>query len=370
MKVGVPRETAPGEHRVALVPETVGRLRKAGLDVLVETGAGVPSHYSDAAYEAAGATLVDDVGALLAQADVVLKVDAPSAAEISAMKEGAAVFSYFQPWSQGELLDNLNARKISAFCMELIPRITRAQSMDVLSSQATIAGYRAVLMAADRLPRILPMLVTAAGTLAPARVLIIGAGVAGLQAIGTAKRLGAIVEGFDVRIAAAEQVESLGAKFIGRELLEEGAEDRGGYAKEQTADKEARIRELIATHAKDAAFIVTTAAIPRRKAPILITADAVKGMKPGSIIIDLAAETGGNCELTKAGEEVVVNGVTILGPRKLPATMPTHASQMYSRNISTLLLSLVKEGKLELDFKDEVVAATCATHAGETRNAS
>lgn len=367
MRVGVPRETADGESRVAIVPESVSKLAKAGLTIAVERGAGVSAHFADEAYAEAGAELVADARG---DADIVCQVDPPTDADVAAMKEGAAVFSYLPHWDRPELLTALNARKLTAFGLEQIPRITRAQSMDILSSQATIAGYKAVLLAADRLPRILPMLVTAAGTLAPAKALVLGAGVAGLQAIGTAKRLGAVVEGFDVRLAAAEQIESLGATFIGRELLDEASEDKGGYAKEQAADKERKIQELVAAHAKESHFVVTTAAIPRRKAPILITEEAVKGMRPGSVIVDLAAETGGNCALTRAGEDVVVDGVTILGPRKLPATIPTHASQMFSRNVATLLLSMVEEGDLKLDFEDEVVAGCCVTHGGETRSSS
>ena len=370
MKIGVPRELADGENRVAIVPETVGKLTKAGLEVLVERGAGQAASYLDEAYETAGARLIDGGPTLLGEADIVLKVEQPSLDEADQLREGAAIFSFFEPWNSEELVLKLNGRRISSFSMQLVPRITRAQSMDVLSSQATIAGYKAVLMAANHMPRVLPMLVTAAGTLIPAKALILGAGVAGLMAIGTARRLGAIVEGFDVRLAAAEQVESLGAKFVGRELLEEGSEDAGGYAKQQSADKEVRIQELIQKYAQDAHMIISTAAIPRRKAPVLITEAAVQGMKPGAVIVDLAAETGGNCELTKAGEVVVAHGVTILGPRRLAATVPTHASQMYSRNIATLLLSMIKDGKLELDFEDEVVAGACVTHAGETRSAS
>ncbi len=370
MKVGVPRETAAGESRVAIVPETVGKLAKAGLEVLVEKGAGRAALFADEAYTKAGARLVDSAQALLGEADIVLKVDPPTLAEAGGLKEGAAVFSYLQAWSSPELLAALNARRVTAFSVEQIPRITRAQSMDVLSSQATIAGYKAVLLAADRLPRVLPMLVTAAGTLAPARVLVLGAGVAGLMAISMARRLGAVVEGFDVRLAAAEQVESLGAKFIGKELLGAGAEGAGGYAKELAADVEAKNRELIKKHAADNNVIISTAAIPKKKAPLLIPEDTVKVMKPGSVIVDLAAETGGNCALTVLGQEVVAHGVTIIGPRKLPAALPAHASQMYSRNVATLLLSLVKNGVLALDFKDEVVAGACVTHAGQTRGAA
>lgn len=371
MKVGVPRETAAGECRVALVPETASKLVKAGLEVIVERGAGNPAFFADREYEAAGAKLGSAADAL--GADFVLKIDPPTAAEIQRMSAGAAVASFFPHWSLPDLVAALNARKVSAFSMEQVPRTTRAQAMDVLSSQATIAGYKAVLLAAERLGRLLPMMVTAAGTLTPARCLVLGAGVAGLTAIGIARKLGAVVEAFDVRLAAAEQVESLGAKFIGKELLGalgKGAEGAGGYAKELAADQEAKNRELIQKHAKDAHIVISTAAIPRKKAPVLLTEAAVAAMQPGAVIVDLAAESGGNCALTKAGEVVVANGVTILGPRRLPATVPTHASQMYSRNVSALLLLMVKEGKLALDFKDDIVAATCVTHDGALRSAS
>lgn len=370
MRIGVPRETAAGERRVAIVPETVAKLAKAGCQVTVERGAGDQAFCTDDEYEKAGAALVEDAAAALGEADVVLKVEQPSLEEAGLVREGAALFSLFEPWNSSELVECLNRRRISAFSMQLVPRITRAQSMDVLSSQATIAGYKAVLLAAERLARILPMMVTAAGTLAPAKALVLGAGVAGLTAIGTARRLGALVSGFDVRLAAAEQVESLGATFVGRELLEAGSEDKGGYAKEQSADQERRIQELVGKVAAESHFVISTAAIPRRKAPILITEAALRGMKPGAVVVDLACETGGNCELTCAGEEVVAHGVTILGPRRLAASVPFHASQMYSRNLAALLASMTKEQKFLIDFQDEVVAAACVTHAGATRSAS
>lgn len=368
MKVGVPKETALGERRVALAPGEVGKLKKAGLDVVVERGAGDSAFFPDAAYEKAGAEFGDAAAAL--GADIVLKVDAPTADQIGQMRDGAASFSFFASWNSPDAVAAFNGKSVSAFSMEQVPRITRAQSMDALSSQATIAGYQAVLMGTQHLGRILPMLVTAAGTLTPARVLVLGAGVAGLQALGTARRLGAITSGFDVRLAAAEQVESMGAKFVGRELLEEGAEDKGGYAKAQGAEKEAAIQNVLVKHCGESQMVITTAAIPRRKAPLLITKAAVESMSSGSVVVDLAAETGGNCELTRVGEIVIHNGVTILGPSKLPATIPNHASQMYSRNIATLLLSMVKEGALALDFEDEVVAGCCVTHGGATRSQS
>lgn len=371
MKVGVPRETAPGERRVAIVPDGVPALKKAGLEVLVERGAGEAAYHPDGEYEQAGARLVDTDAELFGEADVVLKVDPPTLEQVDLMREGAAIVSYLPHWRMPELLEKLRARRITAFCLEQIPRITRAQSMDVLSSQATIAGYKAVIMAADRMVRILPMLTTAAGTLAPARTLVIGAGVAGLQAIGTAKRLGALVFGFDIRVAAAEQVESLGARFVGRELLDESAEDKGGYAKEVAEEKERRIRDFLAEQVREAHLVVTTAAIPRKRAPLLITEEAVEGMKPGGVIVDVSAESGGNCALTRPGEEVEVHGVRILGPLKLPAMVPMHASQMFSRNVTTFLLAMLdEEGRLSMNFDDEIVASTCVTHDGELRSAS
>ncbi len=369
MKLGVPTETAAREKRVALVPETIGRLVKGGFEVLVERGAGVQASFKDEAFTAAGARVADGAQ-VLAESDVVLKVDPPTIAQAKAMKSGAALISFLQSWTSPDLLAALNARQVTSFSMEQIPRTTRAQPMDALSSQATIAGYKAVLLATEHLGRVLPMLVTAAGTLTPARCLVLGAGVAGLMAIGTAKRLGAIVEGFDVRAAAAEQVESMGAKFIGKELLSKAAEGQGGYAKELAADQEAKNRELIKKHAKDAHIVISAAAIPKKKAPILLPEDTVRAMQTGAIVVDLSAETGGNCALTKAGEVVDANGVTILGPVKLAASVPTHASQMYSRNVSSLLLHLVKDGKLVLDLNDEITAGTCVTHGGHTRSAS
>jgi len=369
MKVGVPREADPLERRVGLVPDAVEKLGKAGVEVLVEQGAGAEARFSDEAYQAAGAKVVDAT-AVFGQADLVLKVDAPTSDEVDQMKAGAAFISFFQSWASEGLVAQLNKKKVTSFSMEQMPRITRAQSMDVLSSQATIAGYKAVLMAADRMPRILPMLVTAAGTLRPTQALIIGAGVAGLMAIGTARRLGAQVEAFDVRPAAAEQVESMGAKFVGKELINAESETAGGYAKEQTQDAEERTRQLLHDHGRKAQMIVTTAAIPRKKAPVLILESTVKEMAAGSVIVDLAAESGGNCELTKAGEDVEAHGVTIMGPRKLPATVPQHASQMYARNVLTFVQHLLKDGELHLDFEDEITNGTCVTHDGQTRSGS
>jgi len=359
MKVGVPRETVAGERRVALVPDSVAKLVKDGHEVVVEQGAGVAAGFPDDAYRAAGATLGDAWAV-----DVVCKVQKPSSAEVGKLREPAALVGVLQAATSADLLRQLAQRRVTAFSLELLPRITRAQTMDVLSSQATVAGYKAVLLAADTVPKFFPMLVTAAGTLAPARVLVLGAGVAGLQAIATARRLGAIVSAFDVRAAVKEQVESLGAKFLAMEQQVE-AEGAGGYAKELSDDQHRREIEFLARGVKDADVVITTAAIPGKRAPILVTRAAVEGMRPGSVIVDLAAETGGNCELTQSGAPVEHHGVTILGPINLPATVPLHASQMYARNVTSFLNHVVKEGKLQLDFADEITQATCVTHDGK-----
>ena len=368
MKVGVPKETAANERRVALVPETVGRLAKGGLSVLVERGAGSGAFCPDEAYAAAGATVVADRAALFGQADVVLKVQAPAPAEVGLCREGAALVALFQPGADPTLLQQLAARKVTAFSLVLLPRITRAQPMDALSSQATVAGYKAVLLAATTAPRFFPMLVTAAGTLPPARVLVLGAGVAGLQAIATARRLGAVVSAFDVRPAVKEQVESLGARFLAMEITE-SAETAGGYAKQLSEDTHRRELEFLAEQVKAADIVITTALIPGKPAPRLVTGEAARGMKPGSVIVDLAAEAGGNCELTEAGTEVHRDGVAILGPVNLPSSLPLHASQMYSKNVSSFLLHLVKDGRLALDFTDDITRDSCVTHSGEVRKA-
>ncbi len=359
MKVGVPKETVAHERRVALVPEVVGRLVKAGHEVVVEGGAGVEAGFPDDAYAAVGAS-VGDAWAT----DVVCKIQKPSPAEVGKMRDAAALIGTLQAATNPELLRQLAQRRLTAFSLELLPRITRAQPMDVLSSQATVAGYKAVLLAAETAPRFFPMLVTAAGTLSPARVLVLGAGVAGLQAIATARRLGAIVSGFDVRAAVKEQVESLGAKFLAMEDQVQ-AEGAGGYAKELSADQHRRELEFLARSVRDADVVITTAAIPGKRAPILVTRAGVEGMRPGSVVVDLAAETGGNCELTQVGATLEHHGVTILGPVNLPATVPLHASQMYARNVASFLNHLVKEGKLQLDFTDEITQATCVTHDGK-----
>jgi proton-translocating NAD(P)+ transhydrogenase subunit alpha len=366
MRIGVPKETAANERRVALVPDTVGRLVKAGLEVAVEQGAGAGAAFPDDAYRAAGAALAATPADVFGKSDVVLKVQPPTAAEVALCREGTALVAVFQPAAERDVVAALAARKVTAFSLALLPRITRAQPMDVLSSQATVAGYKAVLLAATTAGRLFPMLVTAAGTLPPARVLVLGAGVAGLQAIATARRLGGVVSAFDVRPAVKEQVESLGAKFLQLEIAEQ-AETAGGYAKQLSEETHRRELAFIAQHVKDADVVITTAAIPGKRAPILITADAVRGMKPGAVIVDLAAETGGNCEVTEPGREVRRDGVVILGPVNLPSTVPLDASQMYARNVASFLLHVTREGKLVVDFDDEIIRETCVTHAGEVR---
>jgi NAD(P) transhydrogenase subunit alpha len=371
MKVAVLKETRSGERRVALVPMGVQTLTKLGLSVTVQAGAGVASGISDDEYRAAGATVAADARETLRDAGLVLRVNPPSLSdpdETSDLGAGAILVSFLSPLTNLDLVRRLADAKVTAISMELVPRITRAQSMDALSSQATVAGYKAVLLAAEHLPKFLPMFTTAAGTIRPGRALILGAGVAGLQAIATARRLGAIVEAFDVRPAVKEQVESLGAKFLEAEQAVT-AEGEGGYAKELSEEQHKRELELIAGAIAGADIVITTAQIPGRQAPLLITEDMVKSMRPGSVIVDLAAESGGNCALTKAGETVVANGVQILGPTNLPATIPVHASQMYSKNVTTLLGEFVdKEGNVALDFDNDVVGPATVTHAGEVRN--
>jgi NAD(P) transhydrogenase subunit alpha len=366
VKVAIPRETAQDERRVALVPDTATKLVAAGLEVSVEAGAGSNAFVPDEAYVAAGVKVVKGAAALLKDADVVLKVQAPSVDEVDLLQKGAVLISFLQPASQGAVVTALAERGVTAFSLELVPRISRAQSMDALSSQASAAGYKAVLMAAGRLGKFFPMMMTAAGTVAPARVLVMGAGVAGLQAIATARRLGAVVSAYDVRPAVKDEVKSLGATFI--ELPLEAQEGQGGYAKEQSEEFLRKQRELIGEHIAKSDVVITTAAIPGRRAPLLVTADMVKGMRPGSVIVDLAAETGGNVELTKAGEDIDVDGVTIIGTRNVPSTMPLHASQLYARNVANLLLHLVKDGAINLDFADEITKGACVTHGGAIVN--
>jgi NAD(P) transhydrogenase subunit alpha len=360
MRIGVVRETTPGERRVALVPETVGRLTKSGNEVVVERGAGEASSFPDRMYTDAGATIGESWAA-----DLVVKVAKPSDDELGRIREGAVLIAFLQPLTNHALVRELARRRVTALSMDAIPRITRAQPMDALSSQATVAGYKAVLLAAAALPKFFPMLTTAAGTIAPAKAFVIGAGVAGLQAIATARRLGAVVEAFDTRPVVKEQVQSLGAKFLEVDLGETG-EGAGGYAKELSEEAHRKEVELLAKAVKENDIIITTAAIPGRPAPKLITAEMVRSMRPGSVIVDLAAETGGNTELTQAGKVIDVDGVRIDGTTNIPSTMPYHASQMYSRNIQSLLgLMITKEGKLNLDMSDEVIRGTVITKDGE-----
>ena len=359
MRLGVPKETVPGERRVALVPEIVSRLIGAGFEVAVERGAGTAASFTDEAYAEAGAALVESAF----DADAVAKVQKPSADEVEALREGSLLVAFLQPLTDPEGIERLAARGVTAFAMESIPRITRAQPMDALSSQATVAGYKAVLLAADRLPRFFPMLMTAAGTVAPAKVLVLGAGVAGLQAIATARRLGAVVTGFDVRPVVREQVESLGATFL--ELGVSAEETEGGYARELSADEQRRQQEELEARIAEFDVVVTTALVPGRPAPLLIPASAVAGMRPGSVIVDLAAEAGGNCELTEPGKQVERDGVTIVGPTNPASAMPYHASQLYARNVAALLQHLAPQGELELDWEDEITAGACVTRKEE-----
>jgi NAD(P) transhydrogenase subunit alpha len=366
MRIGVPKESAEGEQRVALVPEVVRKLASGdgGLEVVVQRGAGAGALLPDALYEEAGAKMVEDVGAVY-DADVVVKVAPPSTEEIARLRSESVLIGFLQPLTAGEAIRAIAQTGATSFAMEAIPRISRAQSMDALSSQANIGGYQAVLIAATEIGRLFPMMMTAAGTIRPATVLVLGAGVAGLQAIATARRLGAVVQGFDVRAAVKEQVESLGAHFLEFDLGGD-LEGAGGYAKELTPEQQARQQELMAEAIGKVDVVITTAAVPGRRAPVLVTEDAVKLMKPGSVIVDLAAETGGNCELTEAGKTVVRHDVKILGPLNVASTMAEHASQLYSRNIESLLgLMISEEGALSLDFDDEVIAGACITRDGE-----
>ena len=356
MRVGVPKETTPGERRVALVPEVVGRLSQAGFDIAVERGAGTAAAFEDGAFSEAGATLVDGVWG---EAEAVVKVQKPSAEEAGRLRGGDILIAFLQPLTDREGVERLAAAGVVAFAMESIPRTTRAQPMDALSSQATVSGYKAVLLAAERLPKFFPMLTTAAGTVPPAKVLVLGAGVAGLQAIATARRLGAIVSGFDVRPVVKEQVESLGATFL--DLGIRGEETAGGYAAELTPEQQADQQAELEKRMPDFDVVITTALVPGRPAPRLIPASAVHAMRPGSVVVDLAAEAGGNCELTKPGEEVVESGVSIVGFTNLPSTMPAHASQLYARNVAALLQHLAPSGELALDWEDEITVGACVT---------
>jgi H+-translocating NAD(P) transhydrogenase subunit alpha len=363
MRIAVPKERAPGERRVALVPEIVAKFVKDGHAVTVERGAGERAFYADGAYEAAGATLADS-DAVYRDAEVVARVAKPSDEELDAIPRGATLVGFLAPLGDAPSVERYASRGLSALAMELIPRTTLAQAMDALSSQASIGGYKAVILAADALPRYFPMLTTAAGTVQPAKVLVIGAGVAGLQAIGTARRLGAMVTGYDARAAVKEQVQSLGAKFL--EIAGVEATGQGGYARELTPEELDIQRAAMVKAIGGSDVVVTTAAVPGRKAPVLVTAEAVAAMAPGSVIVDLAAETGGNCELTVAGQTVTSpNGVAIIGAVNLPATVPAHASQLYARNVQALLTYLVRDGKLALDADDEIARGATIVRDGE-----
>ena len=371
MNIAVVKEVRTGERRVALTPDAAGRLTKAGLTVRVESGAGNEAFFSDVSYREAGAEVVPDAAVLLREADIVLKINPPQERnggnEIDMLRDGTVLIGFLNPFGDPSLIMRMAEKQITSFSIELIPRISRAQGMDALTSQASLAGYKAVLVAAGSLGKLFPMMTTAAGTMAPAKVLVLGAGVAGLQAIATSRRLGAVVEAFDIRPAVKEEVQSLGAKFLEVEVEGEHAA-AGGYAKEVSDDVKRREQEMLKEHVALSDIVITTAAVPGKKAPVLVTGDMVASMKPGAVIVDLAAEQGGNCELTKAGEEVFHDGVSIIGPVNLPSTIPVHASQMYARNITALVLSLVKDGALHLDFKDEITSATCVTHNGVIRN--
>ena len=364
MKIGVPVEQFPGEQRVALVPASIAPLKKAGFDVLVEHGVGVRAGFPDSAYQDKGAQAVSRADVFAA--DVLLQV---RAGDFPLMRRGQVVIGMADPLGSPQTVRELATRDVTAFALELIPRITRAQSMDVLSSMATIAGYKAVLLAANTLPRMFPLLTTAAGTITPAHVFIVGVGVAGLQAIATARKLGAVVEAYDVRPAVKEQVQSVGAKFVELPLETGQAEDKGGYAKAQDEAFYQRQREMMARVVAANDVVITTAVVPGKKAPVLVTADMVRGMAPGSVVVDLAAERGGNCELTRADQVVVENGVTILGPTNLPSTVPYHASQMYAKNVMTFLLHLIKNGVVTLEPADEITRDTLIAKDGEVVNA-
>jgi NAD(P) transhydrogenase subunit alpha len=359
MKIAVLRETEPGEARVALVPESVRKLSALNVTVTVERGAGAEAGAADADYEGAGATLSDNREALLADADVLAVVNRPANEEVARLKDGAVVLGFLRPLDEPVALEMVVTRQLTAFAMELIPRITRAQSM------ATVVGYKAVVLAADRIARMFPMLMTAAGTVPPARVLVLGAGVAGLQAIATARRLGAVVEGYDIRKAAGEQVRSLGATFLEVDLGGIQTEDAGGYAVELTEEAMKRGRDLIAKQARQSDVIITTAQVPGRPAPLLVTEEAVAGMKRGAVVVDLAGASGGNCAASKPGDTVVKDGVIIIAPLNLAATVPVHASQLYSRNVTAFLNLIIKDGQLNIDMTDDVIGPACVTHAGQ-----
>ena len=375
MIVGVPKETFPGERRVALVPLVVPSLAKAGLQVIIESGAGAEAGYPDALYAEKGAKVIPDRASVFQQADIIAQVlchganDRTGSADLPLLRRDQALVGFLRPLGAKDAVEQIAATGAMAFAVELMPRTTRAQSMDALSSMATVAGYKATLIGADALPKFLPMLTTAAGTVTPARVLVIGAGVAGLQAIATARRLGAVVSGYDLRPAVKEQVQSLGARFVELPLDTGDAQDARGYAKAQDETFYARQRDLMGRVIAEQDLVITTAVVPGKKAPVLVTAPMVYGMAAGSVIVDLAAERGGNCELTRAGETVVDRGVTIIGRINLAGSVPFHASQLYARNLTAFLLLLVKDGKLNLNFQDDIVRETLLTRGGEVANA-
>jgi len=365
LAIGIPKETIAGERRVSLIPETVSRLIGGGADVLVERGAGEQSSIGDHAYTEAGASVVDDSLSLYEQANLVIKVQAPTRDEIAAMRPGSALIAFLAPLVSPDLVRSLAEREITSFSMDAVPRISRAQSMDAISAMSTIAGYKAVLLAANHLPKLFPLLMTAAGTIAPAKVLVVGAGVAGLQAIATARRLGAVVEAYDTRPVVKEQVESLGAKFVEIDTGAADSQDAGGYAK-AASEEVMRLQQAgLEDHATKSDVVITTALVPGKPAPRLIPQSVVAAMRPGSVIVDLAGEAGGNCELSEPGETVVREGVTILAPLNVPSTLPVHASQMYSRTIQNLLALLIKDGRLDPDPNDAIIKGMCITRDGE-----
>ena len=363
MIVGVPKETAQGEKRVSIIPDGVSKL--AGVSILLEKGAGDDAGFPDSAYVERGVAIAADASALYGQADVILKVTPPSKAEAGMVKEGATTVSFLYPLANLEAVKVLSARKATAFAMELIPRISRAQPMDALSSQSNLGGYKAALLAAEALPRIFPMMMTAAGTISPAKVFVLGAGVAGLQAIATARRLGAVLEAYDVRPIVKEQIESLGARFVQMPVETKDAQDAGGYAKAQTQEFYAKQQKFLAERAWVSDVVITTALVPGQRAPILITEEAVKGMRSGSVVVHIAAEQGGNCALTEPGKTVVRYGVTIIGPLNLPSTMAPQASQLYSRNITSFFSTVMKDGVLKIDPKDDVTRGALVINASE-----
>src|SRR5947209_11345586 len=363
MRIAVPREKQPGEARVALAPESIKKLVAAGAEAGVENGAVIRAGFSDADYEAAGASIMGRSD-LLPEADILACVNRPEMDDFSRLKSGAVIIGFLKPLDEPTALEPVISRKLTAFAVELMPRTTRAQSMDALSSMATIAGYKAVIIAAERLPRMFPLLMTAAGTVPPAKVLVLGAGVAGLQAIATARGLGALAEAYDVRAAAGQDVKSLGAKFLEFDLGGSETQDAGGYAKELSPEALQRGRDMVAKHAAISDVIITTAQVPGRKAPLMLTEEAVNNMRPGAVIVDLAASTGGNVAYTKAGEDVDHNGVTILGPLNLPATVPGHASQLYSRNLTTFIALINDKGNLKIDMNDDILKPACVAYEG------